>query len=220
MALIYLYLNSIKINFNLLLINQIFIKQILLFLNNIFDINNNNIFIFIYSIVYLPILFNFTLIKELMIFYTMYSNIVLHNNFNDILIYLLNISYLIVYLILFNDFEINLLSIILIGIIIIGIPIIIINIIKLIIMSYSDYFNSVVILLNYVSILILINYINLSKLISITILPGLLILDYVKVININFGPAHPAAHGVFRLLLNLNNERIISFYIHRVYYEE
>lgn len=29
-------------------------------------------------------------------------------------------------------------------------------------------------------------------------------------INLNFGPQHPAAHGVLRLVLKLNNERVVS----------
>merc|ERR1712170_122801 len=32
----------------------------------------------------------------------------------------------------------------------------------------------------------------------------------IKNINLNFGPQHPAAHGVLRLLLQLNNEVIIN----------
>ena len=30
----------------------------------------------------------------------------------------------------------------------------------------------------------------------------------IKTINLNFGPQHPAAHGVLRLVLQLNNEII------------
>jgi len=30
----------------------------------------------------------------------------------------------------------------------------------------------------------------------------------IKTTNINFGPQHPAAHGVLRLILNLENEKI------------
>jgi NADH-quinone oxidoreductase subunit D len=33
-------------------------------------------------------------------------------------------------------------------------------------------------------------------------------LKNVKTININFGPQHPAAHGVLRLVLQLNGEII------------
>lgn len=31
----------------------------------------------------------------------------------------------------------------------------------------------------------------------------------IKILTINFGPQHPAAHGVLRLILELNGERII-----------
>lgn len=31
----------------------------------------------------------------------------------------------------------------------------------------------------------------------------------IKILNINFGPQHPAAHGVLRLILELNGERIV-----------
>lgn len=34
--------------------------------------------------------------------------------------------------------------------------------------------------------------------------------NYIKNINLNFGPQHPAAHGVLRLMLQLNNEVIIN----------
>lgn len=34
-------------------------------------------------------------------------------------------------------------------------------------------------------------------------------LQKIKVLTINFGPQHPAAHGVLRLILELNGERII-----------
>ena len=33
-----------------------------------------------------------------------------------------------------------------------------------------------------------------------------LTLDSIKLYNINFGPQHPAAHGVLRLVLELNGE--------------
>ena len=32
----------------------------------------------------------------------------------------------------------------------------------------------------------------------------------VSTLNLNFGPQHPAAHGVLRLVLSLNNERIVN----------
>merc|ERR1712054_528815 len=35
-------------------------------------------------------------------------------------------------------------------------------------------------------------------------------LTTIKKINLNFGPQHPAAHGVLRLMLQLNNEIIIN----------
>jgi NADH:ubiquinone oxidoreductase subunit D len=31
----------------------------------------------------------------------------------------------------------------------------------------------------------------------------------IKLLTLNFGPQHPAAHGVLRLVLELNGERII-----------
>jgi len=31
----------------------------------------------------------------------------------------------------------------------------------------------------------------------------------IKILTINFGPQHPAAHGVLRLILELNGERIV-----------
>lgn len=31
----------------------------------------------------------------------------------------------------------------------------------------------------------------------------------IKILNINFGPQHPAAHGVLRLILELSGERIV-----------
>jgi NADH dehydrogenase (ubiquinone) Fe-S protein 2 len=34
-------------------------------------------------------------------------------------------------------------------------------------------------------------------------------LKKVKVLNINFGPQHPAAHGVLRLILEIVGERIL-----------
>merc|ERR1711935_979533 len=33
---------------------------------------------------------------------------------------------------------------------------------------------------------------------------------WVKSLNLNFGPQHPAAHGVLRLMLQLNNELIVN----------
>jgi len=35
-------------------------------------------------------------------------------------------------------------------------------------------------------------------------------LSNYKCVSLNFGPQHPAAHGVLRLILNLNNEMIIN----------
>ena len=35
-----------------------------------------------------------------------------------------------------------------------------------------------------------------------------------KTMNLNFGPQHPAAHGVLRLMLQLNNEVILKNDIH------
>lgn len=34
--------------------------------------------------------------------------------------------------------------------------------------------------------------------------------NHIKNINLNFGPQHPAAHGVLRLVLTLNNEKIVT----------
>lgn len=31
----------------------------------------------------------------------------------------------------------------------------------------------------------------------------------IKVLNVNFGPQHPAAHGVLRLILEIIGERIV-----------
>jgi NADH:ubiquinone oxidoreductase subunit D len=31
----------------------------------------------------------------------------------------------------------------------------------------------------------------------------------VKILNVNFGPQHPAAHGVLRLILEIIGERIV-----------
>jgi NADH:ubiquinone oxidoreductase subunit D len=36
----------------------------------------------------------------------------------------------------------------------------------------------------------------------------------IKSLNLNFGPQHPAAHGVLRLMLQLNNELILNNDIH------
>src|ERR1700727_545880 len=36
----------------------------------------------------------------------------------------------------------------------------------------------------------------------------------VKNLNLNFGPQHPAAHGVLRLVLNLNGEVINDIDVH------
>jgi len=34
-------------------------------------------------------------------------------------------------------------------------------------------------------------------------------INYLKVLNLNFGPQHPAAHGVLRLILEIEGEKII-----------
>jgi NADH:ubiquinone oxidoreductase subunit D len=41
-----------------------------------------------------------------------------------------------------------------------------------------------------------------------------LTLKDIKSVNLNFGPQHPAAHGVLRLILQLNNEVIEKTDIH------
>jgi NADH dehydrogenase (ubiquinone) Fe-S protein 2 len=36
----------------------------------------------------------------------------------------------------------------------------------------------------------------------------------IKTYNLNFGPQHPSAHGVLRLVLELNGERILDLHPH------
>lgn len=36
----------------------------------------------------------------------------------------------------------------------------------------------------------------------------------IKNLNLNFGPQHPAAHGVLRMVLNMNNEYVMDSDIH------
>ena len=42
----------------------------------------------------------------------------------------------------------------------------------------------------------------------------------IKVLNINFGPQHPAAHGVLRLILEIVGERIVYLMLILDYYIE
>lgn len=63
-------------------------------------------------------------------------------------------------------------------------------------------------MLNFSKFIILINFHQLNFLNLINKESSGIINNNIKTLNLNFGPQHPAAHGVLRLVLKLNNEVI------------